>query len=44
MASLLLPLPHLHNITGNELGLLQGSTVYTGVIFLQFLLHTALPR
>lgn len=25
--------PHLHTITGNELGLLQVSTVYSGDIF-----------
>lgn len=33
MASLLFIMPHLQNITGNELGLLQVSTVYTGDIF-----------
>lgn len=26
-------MPHLHTITGNELGLLQVSTVYSGDIF-----------
>lgn len=33
MASLLLPMPHLHNITGNELWLFQVSTVYICGIF-----------